>query len=103
MGAAGKQRVNPSQAIMAVNICRFAIQNTRQEPILKFLLVVLAILTTMRWLRRLMGYTKQWLFGIAAHGAVLVKWNLLPWSRLAGSTIVGYWNQLEIFRRLNLK
>lgn len=50
-----------------------------------------------------MDYTKQWLFGIAAHGAVLVKWNLLPWSRLAGSTIAGYWNQLEIFRRLNLR
>jgi len=70
MGAAGKQRVNPSQAIIAVNIRRFAIQNTRQEPILKFLLVVLAILTTMRWLRRLMGYTKQRSFGIAAQRSI---------------------------------
>ena len=40
MGAAGKQRVNPSQAIIAVNIRRFAIQNVWQKPILKLLLAV---------------------------------------------------------------
>ena len=88
---------------MAVNICRFAIRNAWHKPILKLLLAVLAILTTMRWLRQLMDYTKQRSFGIAAHGAIFVKWNLLPWSGLTGSTIADYWNQLEIFHRQNLK
>jgi hypothetical protein len=50
-----------------------------------------------------MDYTKQRSFGIAAHGAILMKWNLLPWIGLTGSTTDGYWSQLEIFRRLNLK
>jgi hypothetical protein len=43
------------------------------------------------------------LLDIAAHGAILVKWNLLPWNGLTGSTIAGYWSRLEKFRRLSLK
>ena len=88
---------------MAVNICRFAIRNAWQKPILKLLLAVSAILMTMRWPKQLTDYTRQRSYGIAAPGAILMKWNLLPWNGLTGSTIAGYWSRLEIFHRQNLK
>ncbi len=74
-----------------------------KKPILMLLLAVLVILMTMRWLRLSMVYTRQKSYGIAALGVILMKWNLLPWSGLTGSTIAGYWNRLEIFHRRNLK
>jgi hypothetical protein len=57
----------------------------------------------MRWLKRLMDYTKQRSYGIAGPGALSMKWNLPLWNGWIVSTIAGYWSRLEIFHRLNSK
>lgn len=62
-----------------------------QKPRLMLLLAESAILMIMRWLRQSMACIRQKSYGIAAPGAISMKWNLPPWSGWIGSTIAGYW------------
>ena len=62
---------------------------------------VLAIPTTMHWLRQSMAYTRLKLFVTAAPGKIWTKWNTQPWIGLTGLIIDAFWNRLEIFHRLN--